>query len=162
MLKDASNEKNSSGSVFPSFNFECDQIRRQRDASVAAAALASRWRRTLMCHLSASVPPEHQTKPHPYPLTLLTLSPVQSPYTSYSCHLYPSTDPFILYRTPLQCSTSYTVESKPQALGPTPLVLKYIPHPCALKPNFKTPPPLPCKSKRWCFSVTTQLQTVLS
>jgi hypothetical protein len=93
---------------------------------------------------------EHQTQPlllsplssyscHPYPLYRPPILP-----TPYSCHPIPYTrqlTPVILCRT-RQCSTPYTVDPKPQALDPTPLALQSIPHPCALKPYFKAPPPL--------------------
>ena len=61
---------------------------------------------------------------HPHPPTPVTLSPVPPPYTPYSCHTIHYTGqrtPVILY--PIQCSTSYTVDPKPQALDPTPLAL---------------------------------------
>ena len=61
---------------------------------------------------------------HPHPPTPVTLSPVPPPYTPYSCHPIHYTGqrtPVILY--PIQCSTSYTVDPKPQALDPTPLAL---------------------------------------
>jgi hypothetical protein len=57
----------------------------------------------------------------------------------------------ILY--PIHCSTSYTVDPKPQAIDPTPLALQSIPQPCTLKPNFKAPPPLRhCPSTSCSFS----------
>jgi hypothetical protein len=108
----------------------------------------------------------HQTQP---PI-IVTLSPVLFPYTSYPCHpipctvpiyclpvspypLYPSTETRHLIPYPIQCSTSYTVHSKPQALDLTPLALQSIPHPCTLKPNFKAPQPLRhCPSTSSSFS----------
>jgi len=63
---------------------------------------------------------------------------------------------FHLVPYPLQCSASYTVDPKPQALGPTALARKSIPDPCTLKPNFQAPPPLyHCPSTSCSFSPFT-------
>ena len=64
----------------------------------------------------------------PYPLLLFPLSPAPSPYRSIALYslllspylLYPATEAHHLIPYPLQCSTSYTVDPKPQALDPTP------------------------------------------
>ena len=73
----------------------------------------------------ASDPAPYSSRP--YPPTPVTLSPVPPHYTPYSSHPIPYTrqlTPVILYRTRVQCRTSYTVDPKPQALDPTPLALK--------------------------------------
>ena len=63
-------------------------------------------------------------------LNSLLLSPYFLPPSSYTVQYL------------IQCSTPYTVDTKPEALDPTHFALQSIPHPCTLKTSFKAPPPL--------------------
>ena len=83
--------------------------------------------------LSRALEHQHQPPTSVTPISLLLSPyPLYHPYTPYSCHPIPYT--VIFHRTSIQCSTSCTVDPKPQALEPTPLALKSIPHPPTTNP----------------------------
>jgi hypothetical protein len=127
------------------------QESRQRSSSTFNSCLVSihPCPRSIFTSSSVSLSPlsrglEHQTQ-RPTPVTPIPLLMLRYPLyrppilpTTVTLSLYPSTDTRHLMPYPLQCSTSYTVDPKPQVpLNPTPLALQSIPHPCTRKPNSK-------------------------